>query len=58
LVSGLQNFCHIDDVYPKPADLHANLDSILLLLKSRLTSEIEIVRIMGIYLQSNVTLGN
>ena len=47
LVSGLQNFCHIDDVYPKPADLHANLDSILLLLKSRLTSEIEIVRNYG-----------
>lgn len=47
LVSGLQNFCHIDDVYPKPADLHANLDSILLLLKSRLASEIEIVRNYG-----------
>ncbi len=26
LASSLQNFCHIDDVYPKPADLHANID--------------------------------
>ncbi len=44
---GLQNFCHIDDVYPKPADLHAILDGIILLLQSRLTSEIEIVRQYG-----------
>jgi signal transduction histidine kinase len=45
LASSLQNFCHIDDVYPKPADLHECLDSILLLLlKSRLTGEIQVVR--------------
>lgn len=44
LVKSLQNFCHIDDIYPKPADIHACLDSLVLLLKSRLTSEIEIVR--------------
>lgn len=47
LVISLQNFCHIDEVYPKPADLHALLDSIVLLLKSRLTSEIEIVKNYG-----------
>jgi len=47
LVSSLQNFCHIDEVYPKPADLHAMLDSIVLLLQSRLKSEIEIVKEYG-----------
>ncbi len=47
LVSSLQNFCHIDDVYPKPADLHDCLDSILLLIQTRLTGEIEIVRDYG-----------
>ncbi|MFB2878016.1 sensor histidine kinase [Floridanema aerugineum] len=47
LVSSLQNFCHIDEVYPKPADLHAMLDSIVLLLQSRLKSEIEIVKQYG-----------
>ncbi|GAB4383700.1 MAG: hypothetical protein Kow00121_46030 [Elainellaceae cyanobacterium] len=47
LANSLQNFCHIDDVYPKPADLHEGLDSILLLLKSRITGEIEIVKNYG-----------
>ncbi|GAA6617338.1 sensor histidine kinase [Scytonema sp. NUACC26] len=47
LVTGLQNFCHIDEVYPKPADIHANLDSIILLINSRITGEIEIVRNYG-----------
>ncbi|MGG6295760.1 sensor histidine kinase [Leptolyngbya sp. AN02str] len=47
LASSLQNFCHIDDVYPKPANLHECLDSIVLLLKERLTGEIEIVRHYG-----------
>ncbi|MBF2072263.1 MAG: sensor histidine kinase [Synechococcales cyanobacterium C42_A2020_086] len=47
LVTSLQNFCHIDDVYPKPADLHECLDSILLLLKSRLTGDIQVVRHYG-----------
>jgi signal transduction histidine kinase len=42
LAMSLQNFCHVDDIYPKPADLHAVLDGILLLLKSRLSSEIVI----------------
>jgi signal transduction histidine kinase len=47
LVTSLQNFCHIDDVYPKPADLHQCLDSILLLLKSRISGEIEVIRQYG-----------
>lgn len=47
LATSLQNFCHIDDVYPKPADLHATLDSIILLLKSRLGGDIEIIRNYG-----------
>ena len=29
LATSLQNFCHIDEIYPKPADLHACLDGIL-----------------------------
>ncbi|MEO0988644.1 MAG: ATP-binding protein [Cyanobacteria bacterium J06639_14] len=44
LASSLQNFCHIDEVYPKPADLHEMLDSIVLLIKSRLTTRIEFVQ--------------
>ncbi len=47
LANGLQNFCHIDEVYPKPANIHACLDSVLLLLKSRLTSEIQIHKNYG-----------
>lgn len=47
LATSLQNFCHIDEVYPKPADLHECLDGILLLLKSRLTSGIHIVKNYG-----------
>ncbi|HEY9644074.1 MAG TPA: HAMP domain-containing sensor histidine kinase, partial [Coleofasciculaceae cyanobacterium] len=47
LVTSLQNFCHVDDVYPKPANLHEALDSILLLLKSRLSGEIEMIRNYG-----------
>lgn len=47
LAASLQNFCHVDEIYPKPADLHECLDSILLLLKSRVSGEIEIVRDYG-----------
>ena len=47
LVTSLQNFCHLDDVYPKPADLHQCLDSILTLLKSRLQKDIEIITNYG-----------
>jgi signal transduction histidine kinase len=43
----LQNFCHLDEVYPKPADLHAAIDSVLLLLKSRLSGEVNIVKNYG-----------
>ncbi|MBE9100015.1 sensor histidine kinase [Vacuolonema iberomarrocanum] len=44
LAVSLQNFCHIDEVYPKPADLHGCLDSLLLLLEHHLTGRIRIVR--------------
>ena len=44
LVTSLQTFCHIDEVYPKPTDLHDCLDGILLLLKSRLGGEIQVTR--------------
>lgn len=47
LAASLQNFCHIDEVYPKPTDLHELLDSILLLLKSRLSSDIQVVKVYG-----------
>jgi len=47
LVSGLQNFCHIDAIYPKPVDLHAHLDSIILLISSRLKGEINIIKKFG-----------
>ncbi|MEA5594415.1 ATP-binding protein [Rivularia sp. UHCC 0363] len=47
LVTGLQNFCHIDAIYAKPVDLHANLDSTLLLIGSRLKGEINIVKKFG-----------
>ncbi|MBW4466750.1 MAG: sensor histidine kinase [Pegethrix bostrychoides GSE-TBD4-15B] len=47
LVTSLQNFCHSDDVYPKPANLHESLDGILLLLKSRLKGEIQVVKRYG-----------
>ncbi|MFB2773041.1 sensor histidine kinase [Pelatocladus sp. BLCC-F211] len=47
LVISLQNFCHIDEVYPKPADLHACIDNILLIINSRIQGEIEIIRNYG-----------
>jgi signal transduction histidine kinase len=47
LVTSLQNFCHIDAVYPKPADLHACMDSIVLLINSRIKGEIKIVKNYG-----------
>lgn len=47
LASSLQNFCHIDEVYPKPADLHELIEGILLLLKSRLSSEIQVIKHYG-----------
>nr|WP_244141909.1 ATP-binding protein [aff. Roholtiella sp. LEGE 12411] len=47
LVTSLQNFCHIDEIYPKPVDLHACIDSIILLINSRLQGEIEIIKYYG-----------
>ncbi len=47
LVTGLQNFCHIDEIYPRPADLHACINSLILLINSRLNGEIEIVSHYG-----------
>lgn len=47
LASSLQNFCHIDEVYPTPANLHDCLDGVLLLLKSRLKNELTIVKHYG-----------
>ncbi len=47
LVIGLQNFCHIDELYPKTADLHACIDNLILLMNSRLQGEIEIVKNFG-----------
>jgi signal transduction histidine kinase len=47
LVTSLQNFCHIDEVYPRPTDLHACIDSIVLLINSRIKGEIEIVKHYG-----------
>jgi signal transduction histidine kinase len=47
LATSLQNFCHIDDVHPRPCDLNTLIDSTLRLLKSRLTSPIEIKRCYG-----------
>ncbi len=47
LATSLQNFCHIDDVHPRPSDLNTLLDSTLRLLKSRLTSPIELKRCYG-----------
>lgn len=46
-VTSLQNFCHIDELYAKPADLHACIDSIILLINSRIKGEIEIVKDYG-----------
>ena len=47
LVISLQNFCHIDEIYPKPTDLHVCLDSIILLINSRINGEIAIVKNYG-----------
>ncbi|WP_346293837.1 sensor histidine kinase [Sphaerothrix gracilis] len=47
LAASLQNFCHIDEVYPKPASLHDLLDSVLLLLTSQLQTPIQVVRQYG-----------
>ncbi|MDZ8188769.1 MAG: ATP-binding protein [Nostoc sp. ChiSLP02] len=47
LVTSLQNFCHLDELYPKPVDLHACIDNLILLINSRIQGEIEIVKSYG-----------
>jgi signal transduction histidine kinase len=47
LVTSLQNFCHIDEVHPKPVDLNGCIDSIVLLINSRIKGEIDIVKHYG-----------
>ncbi|MEA5570875.1 ATP-binding protein [Calothrix sp. UHCC 0171] len=47
LVISLQNFCHIDTIHPKPVDLHACIDSIVLLINSRIKGEIIITKNYG-----------
>ncbi|MEM6451735.1 MAG: HAMP domain-containing sensor histidine kinase [Cyanobacteria bacterium P01_D01_bin.105] len=42
LATSLQNFCHIDEVHPRPTDINALLDSTLRLLKNKLTSSVNI----------------
>ncbi len=42
LAISLQNFCHIDEVHPRPTDLNTLLDGTLRLLKSRLVTPIGI----------------
>ena len=44
LATSLQNFCYIDEVHPKPADIHTNIEGILLLLKSRISSDIRVTK--------------
>lgn len=47
LVTSLQTFCHIDEIYPKPTDLHSCIDSVVLLINSRIKGEIDIVKHYG-----------
>ncbi|MEL7352382.1 MAG: ATP-binding protein [Cyanobacteria bacterium P01_A01_bin.116] len=47
LATSLQNFCHIDEVHPRPTDINTLLDSTLRLLRSRLTTHISIERSYG-----------
>jgi len=47
LATSLQNFCHIDEIHPRPVDINTLLDSTLHLLKSRITTPITIDRNYG-----------
>ncbi len=47
LATALQNFCHIDEVYPRSTDIHDCLDGVILLLKSRLKSNISVHKRYG-----------
>ena len=42
LATSLQNFCHIDEIHPRPTDINTLLDSTLHLLKSHITTPINI----------------
>jgi signal transduction histidine kinase len=57
LAKSLQNFCHIDEINPKPADLNACIDGILLLLKSRISGEILIKKNYGYLPPVNCYIG-
>ncbi|MDJ0619687.1 MAG: ATP-binding protein [Calothrix sp. MO_192.B10] len=43
MVTSLQNFCHLDAIYQKPIDIHSCIDNIILLIKSRVKKEIQII---------------
>ncbi|MGB3536013.1 MAG: ATP-binding protein [Microcoleaceae cyanobacterium] len=47
LSTSLQNFCHKDEIHPKPADINSCIDHILLLIKSRISSDILILKNYG-----------
>ncbi|PZO16819.1 MAG: histidine kinase [Leptolyngbya foveolarum] len=47
LATSLQNFCHIDEIHPRPTDINTLLDSTLHLLTSRITTPITIDRSYG-----------
>ncbi|MEM9214931.1 MAG: ATP-binding protein [Cyanobacteria bacterium P01_F01_bin.150] len=47
LASNLQTFCYIDEVYPKPANIHRCLDSIVFLLENQLSGDIKVTRDYG-----------
>ena len=47
LATSLQNFCHIDEIHPRPTDINTLLDSTLHLLKSHITTPITIARNYG-----------
>ena len=47
VVASLQNFCHLDSVYPKPADLNQHLDSIVLLIQSGMAAAVKFERSYG-----------
>ncbi|MGB7248610.1 MAG: ATP-binding protein [Phormidesmis sp.] len=42
LAASLQNFCHIDEVQPRPTDLNTLIDNTLRLLKSRLITPLSV----------------
>jgi signal transduction histidine kinase len=47
IVSSLQNFSHMDEANPKPADIHECLESTLIILNNRLKSGITVIKNYG-----------